>query len=185
MTPTLYQTLLGAAFFRLPDTLRALHGVHGAARYSGEVTVVRGSSLLSRLCARMAGLPRAMADAPVTVEFASGPRGEIWARTFGAPPRVSRMRSKLWHRDGQLRERLGPLQFRFVLHTWDGTIFWNVVGVRLLGILPLPAALFRDVRCNERQVDGRYAFEVDAAMPLVGRIVHYRGWLLPDAGDHA
>ncbi len=41
MTPTLYQTLLGAAFFRLPDTLRALHGVHGAARYSGQVTVVR------------------------------------------------------------------------------------------------------------------------------------------------
>ena len=26
MTPTLYQTLLGAAFFRLPDTLRTLHG---------------------------------------------------------------------------------------------------------------------------------------------------------------
>ena len=48
----LYQTLLGAAFFRLPDALRALHGVHGTARYSGQVTVVRGTGLLSRLCAR-------------------------------------------------------------------------------------------------------------------------------------
>ena len=66
MTPTLYQTLLGAAFFRLPDALRALHGVHGTARYSGQVTVVRGAGLLSRLCARIAGLPRAMTDAPVT-----------------------------------------------------------------------------------------------------------------------
>jgi len=185
MTPTLYQTLLGAAFFRLPDALRALHGTHGTARYSGQVTVVRGTGLLSRLCARIAGLPRAMADAPVSVEFASGPKGEIWSRAFGAPPKVSRMRSKLWHRDGQLRERLGPLQFRFVLHTWEGTIFWNVVGVRLFGLLPLPAALFRDVRCNEREVDGRYAFEVDASMPLVGRLVHYTGWLLPDPAGGA
>ena len=51
MTPTLYQTLLGAAFFRLPDGLRALHGVHGTARYAGEVTVVlppEGSQLLTR-----------------------------------------------------------------------------------------------------------------------------------------
>ncbi len=42
MTPTLYQTLLGAAFFRLPDTLRRLHGAPGASRYAGQVTVVRG-----------------------------------------------------------------------------------------------------------------------------------------------
>lgn len=180
MTPTLYQTLLGAAFFRLPDALRALHGVHGTARYSGQVTVVRGTGLLSRLCARIAGLPRAMTDAPVTVEFASGPKGEIWARAFGTPPKASRMRSRLWHRDGELRERLGPVQFRFVLHTWEGTIFWNVAGARLLGVLPLPAALFRDVRCNEREIDGRYAFEVEAALPLVGKLVRYHGWLLPD-----
>lgn len=180
MPPTLYQTLLGAAFFRLPDTLRTLHGVHGAARYTGQVTVVRGAGLLSRLCARIAALPPAMTDAPLTVEFASGPKGEIWERVFGAPPKFSRMRSRLRHRDGQLLERLGPLQLRFVLHTWEGTIFWNVAGARLLGVLPLPAALFREVRCNEREVDGRYAFEVEAALPIVGPLVRYHGWLLPD-----
>lgn len=181
MTPTLYQTLLGAAFFRLPDTLRRLHGAPGASRYAGQVTVVRGAGLLSRLCGRLAGLPQAMVDAPVTVDFASGPKGEIWTRTFGVPPRISRMRSRLWHRDGQLRERRGPVQLRFVLHCWEGTIFWNVVGARLLGVVPLPAALFRDVRCSEREVDGRYAFEVEAALPLVGTLVRYHGWLVPDA----
>ena len=184
MTPTLFQTLLGAAFFRLPDSLRALHGVHGVARYSGQVTITRGTGLLSRICGAVSGLPRPMADEPVTVDFTTGPKGEIWARAFGAPPKVSKMRSKLWHHEGQLRERLGPMQFRFVLHTWEGTIFWNVVGARLLGILPLPAALFRDVRCNEREIDGRYVFEVEAAMPVIGKLVHYRGWLLPDGVDH-
>ena len=141
MTPTLYQTLLGAAFFRLPDGLRALHGVHGTARYAGEVTVVRGTGLLARLCARLAGMPRAMTGAPITVDFASGPKGEVWSRVFGTPPKASRLRSRLSQRDGQLRERIGPVHFRFVLHTWDGTIFWNVAGARLLGVLPLPAAL--------------------------------------------
>ena len=181
MTPTLYQTLLGAAFFRLPDTLRTLHGVHGSARYAGRVTVARGRGLLSRLCGRLAGLPAAMTEAPLTVEFVTGPKGEIWSRQFGAPPRASRMRSRLWHRDGQLRERLGPIQLRFVLHTHDGTIYWNVVGARLFGMLPLPAALFRDVRCNEREHNGHYTFEVEATLPLAGALIRYGGWLAPES----
>lgn len=185
MTPTLYQTLLGAAFFRLPDALRALHGVHGTARYSGEVTVVRGTGLLSRVCGRLAGMPRAMTDAPITVDFASGPKGEVWSRVFGTPPKASRMRSRLSHRNGELRERIGPVHFRFVLHTWDGTIFWNVAGARLLGVLPLPVALFRDIRCNEREVDGRYAFEIEAALPVAGPVVRYHGWLLTAPADAA
>ncbi|WP_394001476.1 DUF4166 domain-containing protein [Luteimonas sp. WGS1318] len=181
MTPTLYQTLLGAAFFRLPETLRTLHGAHGSTRYAGRVTVTRGRGLLSRLCGRLAGLPAAMTDAPLTVEFATGPKGEIWNRQFGVPPRASRMRSRLWHRDGQLRERLGAIQLRFVLHTHDGTIYWNVVGARVLGALPLPAALFRDVRCNERELDGYYAFEVEATLPLAGPLIRYGGWLAPES----
>lgn len=179
MMPTLYQTLLGAAFFRLPDVLRTLHGTHGALRYAGEVTVTRGGGVLSRLCARMAGLPPAMADAPLTVDFVTGPRGEIWLRSFGAPSRVFRMRSRIWHRDGQLRERMGPLQLRFALHSFDGTIYWNVVGAWLLGVLPLPMRLFRDIRCNERARDGRYLFEVEAVLPLAGPVMRYSGWLQP------
>ena len=76
------------------------------------------------------------------------------------------------------------MHFRFVLHTWDGTIFWNVTGARLLGVLPLPAALFRDIRCSEREVDGRYVFDVEAALPLAGHVVRYHGWLRPE-GDIA
>lgn len=181
MTPTLYQTLLGAAFFRLPDTLRTLHGAHGSARYAGRVTVTRGRGLLSRLCGRLARLPPAMTEAPVTVEFVTGPKGEIWNRQFGAPPRAARMRSRLWHRDGQLRERVGAIQLRFVLHTHEGTIYWNVVGARLLGVLPLPAALFREVRCNEREINGHYAFEVEATLPLAGPLIRYGGWLAPES----
>ncbi len=175
MTPTLFQSVLGAPFFRLPETLRALHSVRGDARYAGRVSIQRGDGLLSRLCGRIAGLPAAVTDGPVTVEFVSGPAGEVWLRNFAG----AKMRSRLWQNEGELRERLGPLQFRFALHTWDGMIFWNTTGLRLLGIVPLPARLVADVRCREREHDGRYEFLVEARLPLLGPLIRYEGWLEP------
>ncbi|WP_082672642.1 DUF4166 domain-containing protein [Luteimonas abyssi] len=177
MTPTLYQTLLGAAFFRLPDSLRAMHSAGGHTRYVGRVSLTRGRGLLSRLCGRVAGLPKAMDDAPATVEIDCGPNGEVWRRDFGGRP----MQSRLWHHDGQLRERLGGVQLHFLLHTHDGTIYWNVVGARLFGVLPMPVALFRRVRCEEREIEGIYRFQVEARMPLAGSVVRYSGWLRPEA----
>src|SRR3546814_14456127 len=60
-----------------------------------------------------------------------------------------RMRSRL-RRDGRmLVERLGPVRFRFALHVQDGELWWRVNGVKLFGVLPLPAALFDGVYCRE------------------------------------
>ncbi|MCD9027016.1 DUF4166 domain-containing protein [Luteimonas sp. BDR2-5] len=175
MTPTLFQTVLGAPFFRLPETLRALHSVRGDARYAGRASIQRGRGLLARLCGRVAGLPAAMDDVPVTVDFVSGPSGEVWLRSFG----TAKMRSRLWHHGGELRERLGPVQLRFALHTWDGMIFWNTTGIRVLGVVPLPARLVADVRCREREHEGRYEFLVEARLPVVGQLIRYEGWLAP------
>ena len=173
--PTLFQQALGAAFFNLPESVRRLHAVRGTARYAGIASIERGGNPLARLCARVAGLPKAMQDAPTTVEFAADAKGETWRRDFGG----TRMRSRLLFKDGLLREWLGPLQFRYVLHAGNEAIWWQVVGVRLLGLLPLPAAWFTGVRCREREHEGRYEFLVDAKLPLIGRIIRYEGWLVP------
>ena len=45
--------------------------------------------------------------------------------------------------------------------------------------LPLPLFLAPRSRAREWQEDGRFCFEVPIALPLIGRIVHYRGWLAP------
>jgi hypothetical protein len=37
------------------------------------------------------------------------------------------------------------------------------------------------VRTFESERDGRYSFEVEAHLPLVGLLVRYSGWLLPMA----
>lgn len=178
MTPTLFQRLLGASFYSLPDSVRALHGIRGRARYAGRATIMRGRNPLGRLCAMVAGLPGARQDVPTTVDFDARPDGETWQRNFGG----RRMRSRL-RRDGRvLVERLGPLRFRFALHANNGSIWWRVVGVKLFGVLPLPASWFDDVYCREGEHEGRYTFEVEAALPLCGRLIRYEGWLEPDAG---
>jgi len=173
--PTLFQQALGAAYFKLPDSLRRLHAVRGSARYAGIASIERGRNPLARLCANLAGLPGSMREVPTTVEFVADATGEAWHRDFGG----TRMRSRLAFRDGLLRERIGPLQFRHVLLANAGAIWWRVAGVRLLGVLPLPAGWFRGVRCREREHEGRYEFLVEAALPLVGRVIRYEGWLAP------
>src|SRR3546814_8044074 len=73
-----------------------------------------------------------------------------------------------------LVERLGPVRFRFALHAQDGELWSRVNGVKLFGVLPLPAPLFDGVYCREGEAEGRYTFEVEAALPLCGRLIRYR-----------
>lgn len=173
--PTLFQALVGAPYYALPDAVRALHATEGRGRHAGEVVVERGRGPLAWLCAASAGLPPAM-SAPIEVTIAADAQGETWSRRFGSK---AAMRSRLRPRAGLLEEPRGPLTFRFDLHVHDGVLHWHVVRVRLFGALPLPASWFDGVQCRESEVDGRYAFEVDAVLPLIGRVVRYTGWLQP------
>src|SRR3546814_283800 len=135
---------------------------------------MRISDWSSDVCSSdLAGLPKAREDVPVTVDFDARPDGEAWLRNFGG----QRMRSHL-RRDGRmLVERLGPVRFRFALHAQDGELWWRVNGVKLFGVPPLPASQFDGVYCREGEAEGRYTFEVEAALPLCGRLIRYEGWL--------
>ena len=86
------------------------------------------------------------------------------------------MRSTLRASGDLLEESLGLLRFLFALSAKDGAIDWHVVGVRALG-MPLPASWFSSVGARESASDGRYCFDIRAAMPLVGLLVHYHGAL--------
>ena len=43
--------------------------------------------------------------------------------------------------------------------------------------LSLPRALCGTVLSRSGARDGRYAFDIDARLPWIGRLVAYRGWL--------
>ena len=170
----LFRRLLGAeAFDALPEPLRRVHLRRGTARWQGEVEVVRGRSALARLCAWATRLPPA-GTGPITVEIVVDDHGrEQWTRHVAGHA----MRSRMHATQTLLCERLGLVDFRFRLDSPQQDIVWTVVGVRVFGLLPLPASWFAQVRARESADGERYRFEVVAALPLAGPLVHYRGWL--------
>jgi len=45
----------------------------------------------------------------------------------------------------------------------------------------LPLGLAPRIQAREWQDGDRFRFEVSIRLPLIGLVVHYDGWLLPDA----
>lgn len=168
---TLYGRLLGDDYARLQPTVASLHACSGLRRYSGNVVVERGSTLLSRLCAWATRLPPA-GQGPIDVDIDADADGETWTRHVAGHA----MRSRLRAHDGLLRERLGLVTFDFRLLVEDAGLRWQVVRVRAFGI-PLPRDAFKGVVARESERDGRYTFDVRAALPLAGLLVHYCGEL--------
>jgi hypothetical protein len=172
--PPLFRRVIGGFIDQVPACVHRLHDTPGKAVYRGEVVVARGAGRLSRLFAWATSLPPA-GEGPVEVEIVAEHGRERWTRSIGGRA----MRSTLWAHGWWLRERLGLATFDFHLSVEQGAIVWRVAGIRILGLLPLPARWFADVLCRESGVGGRYRFDVRAALPGIGLLVHYRGWLEP------
>lgn len=172
--PPLYRRLLQDRFDQLPDRVRALHEVHGTSTWSGRADVERGQSRVSRIVATLFALPPAGRDQALTVTFRAQAGREIWERRFGN----SVFRSIQYERGGLLAERVGPTTFVFALDASAEGLKLDVRRILVLG-LPLPSFFWPAVCTFECERDGRYRFDVEAALPLVGRLVRYSGWLEP------
>jgi Domain of unknown function (DUF4166) len=170
---TLFQRLLDpTAFTTLPARVRKVHEALQTKTYRGQTNIERGTSFLAGILAAATFLPPAGVNIDTDVEIAVIQDGEQWTRNFSG----RRMRSRLWASDGLLCERLGLATFGFALSVENGVLFWRVRRVSSLGI-PLPAKWFDGVVAREFEEDGRYRFDVRADLPLIGLLVHYRGWL--------
>ena len=175
VAPCLFCHILGDAFERLPRTVQQLHLASGARRYHGVGDAERGTNPLARLCCAIARLPPPHSG-PMCVDMNSTPTDEHWVRRFGSHRMPSHLRL---HATG-LAESLGPLRFVFELSVRDAVLHWRVRSVHAFG-LALPCAWFSGVGAREFERDGRYRFAVFARLPLIGLLVHYRGWLDVDA----
>ena len=172
----LFPRVLGPDFDTLPPAVKRLHLAPGAGRWQGEVVVERGRHPLARLFAWVTHLPPADAG-PVVVEIDAVDGRERWVRRIGGRAMPSRLRAGQGAMAGLLCERLGAVLFGFAMRVEDDAIVWRVARVRVLGWLPLPARAFAGVIACESERDGRYRFDVRAALPVAGLLVHYRGWL--------
>ncbi len=174
----LFETALGSRLAHLPAPLRAVHGP-GFRMLRGEAEVAPARGALARWVAALVRFPRRAGRVPLAVTMTAEPDGsEVWTRRFGdAPPLVSRLHPRA---PDVVEEAVGPLRVRLALEPRADGLTLRCVGWRL-GPLPLPRALApRSASVEGVDAAGRFAFDVPVALPLLGPIVRYRGWLVPD-----
>lgn len=167
----LYERVLGPAFAAMPEAVRAMHGVLRDDGASGRGTVTRGKSLAARIVAAVFGFP-AEGEHALHVSFSERDGIEGWTRDFSG----SHFTSELSQDGEYLVERFGPLRFGFHLAA-DGEGLTMHLKRWWLGPIALPLALAPRSLAREWEADGRFQFDVPIALPLIGTVVHYRGWL--------
>lgn len=180
LPPPLYTRIAGADFARLPDKVRSLHDMRGDGGASGEAQVERGTHPLAKFAAWMMGFPPAGSH-KLHVAFSEKDGVECWTRSFGDHSFKSHLAAK----GNTLSERFGPLRFRFDLPCDEKGLTMRIKGWSFCG-LPLPLALAPrgtadapQEMAREWQEDGRFHFDVPIALPKIGLVVHYKGWLEP------
>lgn len=167
----LYRRVMGEAFDALPRPVREMHTVFGDAGASGTAMVERGRSPLARLVAAVMRFPPEGEHA-LHVAFEESDGIERWTRDFGG----RRFSSELSQRGRSLTERFGPMRFYFDLPP-DGLGLtmvmrrWSVFGI------PMPLFLAPKSEAREWAEDEYFCFDVPIALPLIGKVVHYRGRL--------
>jgi len=174
MTTALFPALLAPVDWpQLAPVVQRMHAEGSVVQASGRADVDGATHVVARLLRRLLCLPEPGAGQAIAVTIERYASHERWSRQFHRGHMCSTLRAG---KDGQLRERLGPATLCFALHRDDDAIDWQLRGVRILG-LPLPRALRGTVLSRSGVRAGRYAFDIDVRLPLVGRLVAYRGWL--------
>jgi len=171
--PPLYARVMGSRFAQLPTEVRQMHDVFRDGGAKGEADVTGAANPVAWLVARIVGFPRPGRHS-LHVHFSEENGEEIWTRDFGG----RQFRSHLSQRSSWLVERFGLLRFAFDLPS-DEHGLRMIMRRWWLGPLPLPLRLAPRSIAREWSEDGRFHFDVPIALPIIGRLVHYRGWLVP------
>lgn len=171
------------AFHDLPAPVRALHTVHDCARFTGQADVDGAHHLPGRLLRRAFGFPATGRGVPLVFDVHRQGGHEIWTRTFDGHAFRSVLSLAGPKGSGRVFERFGPFRFELDLTPTPDGVAFPVARGWFLGV-PWPRWLMPTSLSGEHAADGTYRFDVDVRLPLIGRLMHYRGWLQP-ASDAA
>ena len=177
-TAPVFRQVLGGAFERLPPEVRALHAGRSDETWAGTASVERGEGWLVVLICAAIGLPAAAAETQVNVRIARKPGKETWRRTFGGRSFTSVLTVGRDARERLICERFGVMTVAMALVLKDRVLEFVVRDWSVLGV-PMPRAVAPLSTSHEREEAGRFVFDVEIGLPLIGRLVRYRGWLEP------
>lgn len=180
--PCLFQHALGRTFQDLPPEVQKLHTAFDLHRWRGRAKVSRGTSRLGQLICHLIGFPPATEDVPVEVTLERCGNKEHWTRVFGSKTFKSTLLARRGSGKGKISEQFGGLVFDIDL-TFDGTcLAFPVTRGRALGV-PLPKWLIPVSEAREFQKNGRFHFDVQLSLPMIGKLVRYQGFLTEQAPD--
>jgi hypothetical protein len=160
-----------------------MHDIDGEGRAEGLAEIDRGEGVIARLIAAFVGFPRAGQGVPVQVLFKADANGELWQRTFAGKRfssyQFAREQFAAGPRDALVFERFGLITIALQLVLKNERLDVMPVSWSLLG-LSMPRSLM-PVGETYEWVDSknRFNFHVEIGHPWFGRIVRYRGFLVP------
>jgi hypothetical protein len=179
---SIYQTKLGTKFNQLPTILQNFHSLDGPKHWRGQASISGGQGIIARSVRWLFGFPAPTDEVQVDVKVVNGAKSgvsfERWQRVFGNKS----FHSVLSHEknDGFI-ERFGILGFKIGLDVHDQGIIMPVIGWKI-GPIPLPLCLAPKSETLEFQDNqGRFRFDVKVSLPIIGLLMHYQGWLEPEA----
>ena len=175
----LYRDILGDAWHRLPRAIRDMHDLDRTLTASGRAMIEAGPGPLAALVRHIMGFPSAAGDTPVAVTFTEARGVEQWTRTFGGHRFKSTQEAGRGRNRRLLVERFGPIAVAMALVLDGGKLRLVVRRWSAFGI-PLPLALAPRGNTYEHVADGHFNFHVEVRLPLIGLVVRYTGWLIPD-----
>ena len=175
LRPSLYRRALGRTYDHQSAAGQRLHD-SGPSRWTGRCTVDGAATGFGRLLAWLFQFPSASPDTSIEVDFAVAEGGEVWTRHVGRRAMRSRQYIGVRKPRGWVVEQFGPVAFDLAVPVVDGRLELVMRGMRCFG-LPLPRIVWPLIKASEHEEDGRFCFDVEIGLPLIGRLVRYRGWL--------
>jgi len=176
--PSLYRRVLGSRYDVMSEPLRVLHDMNNGEA-AGRAEIDGAATLVGRVVAKLFGFPSSGSDVATVVRFTTRDGRETWQRDFAGHrfKSIQYMGSGRWA--GLLVERFGAVVFAMEVPVSATGLDLQIVGGSVLGIR-LPKILFPIIAAGERiDAQGRFRFEVEIGLRLIGRLVRYRGWLEP------
>jgi hypothetical protein len=171
--PSAIAQVLGAAFDDLAAEVRTVHSGRDLTT-SGQAEAFVGANPLSALICLCFGLPRQGTNQPVSVRFLTGADGrDRWWRNFAGRKYSSTLAAGV-PGGGIVIERQGTLTNIFHLTVENRRLAFRLVGFAVLGV-PMPGWLRPRCVAYESGAQGQFTFDITVDMPVIGRLIQYRG----------
>jgi len=172
---TLYQRILGDRFEALAPVLRRFHSQPNGGVAQGKLQVIRAPGRLKAILAAVMRLPRQQDAAVMRLEVSPTRDGERWTRFIGQSTLITKQTA--WK--SLLLEKNGPVCLGLEIDIVEGGMVFRTRRAWFIGI-PLPRWLTPEAEATALPVDNGWALVVRLSLPLVGRILEYRGNVVPE-----